>query len=249
MQLKAVIVEDEESGRETLKNYLSTYCKDVELVGMADSVKSGVPLIKEKNPDIVFLDVEMPYGNGFDLLEQFDNIQFEVVFVTAFSQYAIKALNLSASYYILKPVDIDELVAAVEKIKEKKLSKSEMPSHTKVLIDNLKSINNQSKKIILPILEGFEVISISEVIRCEAQDNFTQFHLKSGKKLLICRTLKFYEECLVDFDFVRIHKSHLINMQYVIKYTKGKGGFITMSDGSQVDVSPNKRDEFLMKFE
>ena len=216
---------------------------------MADSVKSGVPLIKEKNPDIVFLDVEMPYGNGFDLLEQFDNIQFEVVFVTAFSQYAIKALNLSASYYILKPVDIDELVAAVEKIKEKKLSKSEMPSHTKVLIDNLKSINNQSKKIILPILEGFEVISISEVIRCEAQDNFTQFHLKSGKKLLICRTLKFYEECLVDFDFVRIHKSHLINMQYVIKYTKGKGGFITMSDGSQVDVSPNKRDEFLMKFE
>ncbi len=246
--MKAVIIEDEESGRETLKNYLAQYCPDVQLLGMADSVITGVELINKTSPDIVFLDVEMPYGNGFDLLEKFENITFEVVFVTAFSHYAIKALNLCASYYILKPVDIDELILAVNKIKEKKVKTTAEPSHTKVLIENLKSINKQSKKVILPVMEGFEIIHVSDIVRCEANDNFTSFHLTNGKKMLICRTLKFYEECLSDFDFVRIHKSHLINLQYVTKYNKGKGGFVTMSDGSQVDVSPNKREEFIGRF-
>ncbi|MFM7023821.1 MAG: LytR/AlgR family response regulator transcription factor [Flavobacteriales bacterium] len=247
--MKAVIIEDEESGRETLKNYLAQYCPDVKLVGMADSLLTGEELIKKTSPDIVFLDVEMPYGNGFDLLEKFDNISFEVVFVTAFSHYAIKALNLCASYYILKPVDIDELILAVNKIKEKRAKSDVEPSHTKVLIENLKSINKQTKKVILPVMEGFEIIHVNDIIRCEANDNFTSFHLTNGKKMLICRTLKFYEECLSDFDFVRVHKSHLINLQYVTKYTKGKGGFVTMNDGSQVDVSPNKRDEFIGRFQ
>ena len=247
MKLNAVIVEDEASGRETLKNYLATYCPEVTLLGMADSVKTGVELVQKIKPDIVFLDVEMPFGNGFDLLEQVGNIDFQVVFVTAFSNYAIKALNLSASYYILKPVDIDELVEAVHKIKQRKIQTNQ-PDHTKILIDNLKNVNKHTKKITLPILDGFEVISIGDIIRCEAQDNFTEFHLQNGKKLLICRTLKFYEECLDDYDFVRIHKSHLININFVNKYTRGKGGFITMSDGTHVDVSPSKKDDFLAKF-
>jgi len=245
--MTAIIVEDEESGRETLKNYLASYCPEVTLLGMADSVKTGVELVHKTKPDIVFLDVEMPFGNGFDLLEQVGECNFEVVFVTAFSNYAIKALNLSASYYILKPVDIDELIEAVQKIKQNKL-KSNQPDHTKILIENLKNVNKLSKKITLPILDGFEVISLSDIIRCEAQDNFTEFHLLNGKKLLICRTLKFYEECLTEFDFVRVHKSHLINISFVTKYTKGKGGYITMSDNTHVEVSPTKKDEFLGKF-
>lgn len=245
--LKAVIIEDEELGRETLKNYLHAYCDGVELMGMADSVKTGIELIHKTSPDIVFLDVEMPFGNGFDLIEQVGQINFEIVFVTAFSNYAIKALNLSASYYILKPVDIDELVAAVNKIKEKRAQKNEV-NHSAVLLENLKSINKQTKKLILPVLEGFEVINLVDVVRCEAADNFTNFHLTSGKKLMICRTLKFYEDCLSEFGFVRVHKSHLVNIQYVTKYTKGKGGFVTMSDGAEVDVSPVKKDEFLAKF-
>ncbi|MFZ9954863.1 MAG: LytR/AlgR family response regulator transcription factor [Flavobacteriales bacterium] len=121
-------------------------------------------------------------------------------------------------------------------------------NHSAVLLDNLKSISKQTKKIILPILEGFEVINVADVVRCEAADNFTNFYLTSGKKLMICRTLKFYEDCLTEFDFVRVHKSHLVNIQYVTKYTKGKGGFVTMSDGAEVDVSPAKKDEFLAKF-
>lgn len=247
MILKAIIVEDEESGRETLKNYLKLYCPDVELVGMADSVKTGVELVHKTNPDIVFLDVEMPFGNGFDLLEQVGNVDFQVVFVTAFSNYAIKALNLSASYYILKPVDIDELVEAVNKIKLSRNDKSKI-DHTQILIDNLKIVNKNLKKLTLPVLEGFEVVNIGDIIRCEAQDNFTKFHLVNGKKLLICRTLKFYEECLVEYDFVRVHKSHLININFVKKYTKGKGGFVTMEDNTEVDVSPTKKEEFLEKF-
>ena len=144
-KLKAVIVEDEEDSRETLANYLKKYCPDIELAEMADSVKTGLKIIKKHNPDIVFLDIEMPYGNAFDLLEQIENITFETVFVTAFSHYAIKALNFRASYYILKPIDIDELINAVEKIKKDKFNNDDR-IHTKVLIENLKTANKQLHK-------------------------------------------------------------------------------------------------------
>jgi two-component system LytT family response regulator len=247
MKLSALIVDDEAASRETLKNYLVKYCPEVEIKALADSVKTGLEAINEFKPDIVFLDVEMPYGNAFDLLDQIKDPCFETVFVTAFSHYALKALNLSAAYYILKPIDINELISAVKKIKEQK-EKSNPSFHTKILIENIQIMNKQLQKIVLPLLNGFEVIQVKEIVRCEANDNFTDFILIDGRRLLICRTLKFYEEVLSEFDFLRIHKSHLINLQHVKKYLKGKGGQVIMTDGSTVDVSPAKKDDLLNKF-
>jgi len=246
-KLKAVIVEDELASRETLTAYLEKYCPDVELLAEADSVKSGLEIITLHKPDVVFLDIEMPYGNAFDLLEQIPDVDFEVVFVTAYSNYAIKALNLSASYYILKPISIDELIRAVEKIKANR-SKEEVSIHSKILLDNIQEVNKPNHKIVLPLLNGFEVVHVRDIIRCQANDNFTEFYLKDGSKKLISRTLKFYEELLKEFDFIRVHKSHLINFQYVTKYLKGKGGQVEMSDGSTVDVSVNRKADFLEKF-
>lgn len=247
MKLKAIIVDDEEASRDTLKNYLGRYCPDVELMAQADSVKKGIEAIRQYQPDIVFLDVEMPYGNAFDLLEQVQDVSFETVFVTAFSNYALKALNLSASYYILKPIEIDELILAVDKIKKHKEEHKEL-LHTKILVENIHTENKQAQKIVLPLLDGFEVIQVKDIIRCEANDNFTDFILTGNRKVMICRTLKHYETMLEDYNFVRVHKSHLINVQHVTKYLKGKGGQLIMSDQSYVDVSPNKKEVLMQRF-
>ena len=245
--LRAIIVEDEEAGRVTLANYIGKYCPGVKIDAMTDSVKSGLEAIKKYRPDIVFLDVEMPFGNGFDLLEQCEEIDFETVFVTAYSEYAIKALNFSASYYILKPIDIDELVNAVEKIKKEK-EKNDRSVHSKILLENIKNSNKQLHKIVLPLLDGFEVVQVKDIIRCQADDNFTIFFLQDGSERMISRTLKFYEEMLKDFDFVRIHKSHLVNIQHIKRYKKGKGGQVIMSDGAEVDVSVKRKKDLLKKF-
>jgi two-component system, LytTR family, response regulator len=245
--LRAVIVEDEAASRETLRNYLSKYCKQVTVAGEADSVKTGIDVISRYKPDIVFLDVEMPYGNAFDLLDQIEEKNFETVFVTAYDHYAMKAINFSASYYILKPIDIDELIKAVDKIIATKESK-EHAIRTKILIDNIKIESKQLQKIMLPMLDGFEVVTIKDIIRCQAVDNFTEFFLLDGSKRLICRTLKFYEEILSDLDFVRIHKSHLINAHYLKRYRKGKGGQVVMTDNSVLDVAPARKSDLLENF-
>jgi two-component system LytT family response regulator len=247
MILKAVIVDDELASRAALANFIAKYCTDVVVAGFGESVKTGLEAIRQHQPDIVFLDVEMPYGNAFDLLEQAGEITFETVFVTAFSHYALKALNFSAAYYILKPIDIDELIQAVQKIRLEK-EKSHFSFHTKVLMENLQAVNKQLQKIVLPFMEGFEVIQVKDIVRCQANDNFTDFYMANGSKILICRTLKFYEDILIDFDFLRVHKSHLINLQQVKKYIRGKGGQVVMADNSVVDVSPLKKQELLNKF-
>lgn len=246
--LKAIIVEDEPMSREILAGYLQKYCPDISLVAQTDSVATGIEAIKKHKPDILFLDVEMPKGNGFDLLEQLEEINFETVFVTAFGNYAMKALNYSAAYYILKPVSIEELIAAVEKIKQNK-HKNQQFLHTKTLLENIQTNNTQNYKIVLPLQDGFEVVNIKDIIHCKANDNFTDFHFLDKQKKMICRTLKFYEELLGESGFLRVHKSHLINLDHIVKYTRGKGGQLTMIDGSMIDVSPNKKDELMHKFE
>ena len=245
--LKAIIVEDELASRETLTNYLAKYCPDVEVLAEAESVQKGLIAIREHQPDIVFLDVEMPYGNAFDLLEQIEDITFDTIFVTAYSHYAVKALNFSASYYILKPIDIDELIAAVEKVKENKARMSQA-FHTRILIDNIRTMNAQRQKVVLPVLDGFEVVEVRDVIRCQANGNFTDFFLANGGKKMICRTLKFYEEILSDLVFMRVHKSHLINLDYITGYKKGRGGQVMMQNGDVVDVSPNRKQDLLDRF-
>jgi len=167
-KLKAILVDDEQDSRDILSNYLTKYCPNVQLLEKCEGIKSGLAAIKKHQPDIVFLDIEMPYGNGFDLLDQVKEVNFETVFVTAYDNYAIQALNQSAAYYLLKPIDIDELITAVDKI-EKERSSTDYIAHAKVLLDNIKAQPNQEPtKVMLPTLEGFEIVKTSEIIYCEA---------------------------------------------------------------------------------
>lgn len=246
-KLRAIIVEDEKASRETLTNYLAKYCSDVELLDAVGSVKEGLASIAKHQPDLVFLDVEMPYGNAFDLLENVGEVNFETIFVTAFSHYAMQALNSSASYYLLKPVDIDELVAAVNRVKQNR-EEDALPNHTRILVENIHNQHKQNHKIVMPLLDGFEVVQVKDIIRCKAEDNFTCFYLKDGSKKLICRTLKFYDELLHEFDFIRVHKSHLVNFHHITKYRKGKGGELTLSDGSMVEVAASRKKTLLEYF-
>lgn len=245
--LKAVVVDDEEASRETIRNYLNKYCPNVEVKALCESVQTGLKAINAHQPDVVFLDIEMPYGNGFDLLEQLAQVDFEVVFVTAYDNYAIRALNMSAAYYLLKPIDIDELINAVELVSAKKANDNE-PVHTRILIENLHSGQLQEKKIVLPQLDGFEVVQVKDIVHCEANDNFTRFHMMDGSKYMICRTLKFFDELLSELDFLRVHKSHLINLRHVTQYKKGKGGMVKMLNEDVVDVSPGGKKLLLAKF-
>ncbi|TAF72586.1 MAG: DNA-binding response regulator [Bacteroidetes bacterium] len=246
--LKAILIDDEKIARETLEAYLKKYCPKIEILALCENIQKGLIAIELHQPDVVFLDVEMPFGNAFDLLEQCKNINFETIFVTAFSHYALKALNQSASYYLLKPIDITELIKAVDKIADAKEKKNWNNSHTQLLVENLKTTQKTKHKIALPLLEGFEFVQIQDIIRCQANDNFTDVILKDGRKLMICRTLKFYEELLSENGFVRIHKSHLVNIAFAIRYLKGKGGQLEMFDKSVLDVSPTKKQELLAFF-
>lgn len=244
--MKAVIIDDEKDSRNILASYLKKYCPDVTVCGFGESVATGLVEIKKHQPDIVFLDIEMPYGNGFDLLDKIEDITFETVFVTAFNNYAIQALNQSAAYYLLKPIDIDELIKAVEKIRQER-SELNYTQHTRVLLENKKP--GASQKIMLPTMEGFEIVNIRTILYCEAADNFTKFHFDHGKPLLICRTLKYFEDLLTDHRFLRIHRSYLINPDFVIRYSKGKGGYVTMKNNQELEISPNKKQGFLEQFD
>lgn len=244
--MKAVIIDDEQDSRQILARYLEKYCPDVLVSGFGESVATGLEAIKQHDPDVVFLDIEMPFGNGFDLLVKVQNARFETVFVTAFGHYAIQALNQSAAYYLLKPVDIDELVKAVEKIRGEFSAKSKV-SRASLLHQNLQP--GAQQKIMLPTMEGFEIVPIHQIQYCEAADNFTKFYFDDRQALLICRTLKYFDDVLAGHGFLRIHRSFVINPAYVIRYSKGKGGYVTMKNQAELEVSPNKKQEFLQLFE
>ncbi len=245
--MKAIIIEDEAASRLTLRNYLKEYCTNVELLAEANNIKTGAEIIKKYNPDLVFLDIEMPFGNAFDLLDKYDTIPFETIFVTAFSNYALQAINLSSCSYILKPVDIDELIEAVKKAEES-INQHSTFKTANILLENLSIENKQLKKIVLPTMEGFDVVQLKDVIHCQANDNLTDFHLINGNRKTVCKTLKFFEDALTDFDFLRVHKSHLININYVESYQKGKVGDIKLSNGSIVPLSLKKKESFVNKF-
>lgn len=246
-KLKTLIIEDEEASRITLTNYLTKYCPDVELIGEATNILDGHKLITRKKPQLVFLDIEMPYGNAFDLLEKFESIDFQIIFVTAFSDYALRALNLSACKYLLKPLNIDQLVEAVEDVKRID-EKNNLLRSSNLLLENLSIENIQQKKIALPLLDGFEVVTLKDIVQCNANDNLTQFIMVDGAKKTVCRTLKFYEELLSEFNFLRIHKSHVINLNYVKNYKKSSGGEITLTNGVTLSLSASRKEAFLEKF-
>lgn len=242
MALKAIIVEDEANSREILRNYLMKYCPEVALVGEAASIDEAKKLVSSTDLDLVFLDVEMPFGTGFDFLDQLPDRTFETVFVTAYDHYAIDALNNHAAYYLMKPINIDELIKAVTYVKE--IRQKEDALEDQVLKPKLKQVTG---KITLPQQDGFQILDVSDIVFCKADDNYTEIHLE-GKKILVSKTLKYFEEALSEFPFARIHKSYLVNVNEVVKYKKGKGGSVIVSNGKELLVSASKKKELLAYF-
>ena len=242
MTIRSIIVDDEPIAREVLAGYLATYCPVVELAGQAQDIRGAVPLIRELKPQLVFLDVEMPYGNAFDILEACQDESFETIFITAYSEYSLRALNQSAAYYILKPIDITELVKAVNKVQESILRKEEF-SRNKILLQNM-TRKPELQQVVVPTLHGFDVIRTESIVRLQARDNFTEISMADGSRKLICKLLRHFEETL-DQPFIRVHRSYMVNLQYVRSYTRGQGGSLTMHDGSEVEVSASYKDQLL----
>ena len=242
MELRAIVVEDEETSREILKNYLQKYCPGVKVLGEAANVEEALVLIRNNELDLVFLDVEMPYGNAFDLLDKVGDRSFETVFVTAYDHYAIDALNAHASYYLLKPISIDKLIDAVDYVREIKTKENS-------LIDRvLKPTQSRVEgKITIPVQSGFEVLEIDQILYCKADDNYTEIHLEKGRKL-VSKTLKYFENILQDSGFARVHKSYLVNVNAVTQYKKGKGGSVVLSSGKEIMVSPSRKKDLLTYF-
>ncbi|CAN5906970.1 LytTR family DNA-binding domain-containing protein [soil metagenome] len=245
-KITTVIVEDESSAREALKAYLAKYCPQIELIGEAQDARQAEIILHELKPQLVFLDVEMPFGNAFDVLDGCKDLHFETIFVTAFSEYALKALNQSAAYYLLKPVSIEELIVAVDKVAQHIDSKETLHRNA-IVVENFREQQPVKRQVILPTLEGFEVIKMNEIVRLQGNGNFTDIFLSDGSKKMACRFLKHYDEIL-PYPFIRVHKSHIINIEFVISYHKNTGGYVVLSDKTEVDISANYKEEFLKYF-
>lgn len=243
-KIKTFIIDDEKNARETLKILFKKYFPEVDIIGEADSIKTGIELLNNKSADLVFLDIEFPTGTGFDILAGINKIDFDIIFVTAFDQYAIDAFRFSAVDYILKPVKINIFKEAINKFKQKRKYKDK-DQKFRILIDNF---NNNIHRIVLPTRKGFIVVKIKDIIRCEGDRNYTNFFFVNNKPMLVSKTIKEFEELLTNHNFFRIHQSHLVNINHITEYIRGKGGEIKMSDNSELPVSKHRKKDFLKYF-
>ncbi len=244
--LKAIIVDDEQKSCENLKILLEDFCTNIEVSKMVNSVADALIAIQQHEPDVVFLDIQMQKETGFDLLKKVSSINFEIVFVTAYSEYAIEAFKFSAIDYLLKPIDINDLKAAVEKL-GKKTSDRVISQKVDLLMQNFKSENADNYRLAIPESDGITFVSINEIVYCEGSSNYTNFYLQNGKKHIVAKTLKEYEELLNNYNFFRIHNSYLVNIKEVKKYFRGDGGYVQMSNDDKLDVSKRKKEYFLKK--
>ncbi|GAB1308481.1 LytTR family DNA-binding domain-containing protein [Urechidicola sp. KH5] len=243
MKLRTYIVEDEQTSRDILKSYLQKYCPNIEILGEASNIEDALIFIRNHELDVVFLDVEMPYGSGFDLLDKLPDVPFETIFVTAYDHYAIEALNNHASYYLLKPISIDDLIKAVDYVSS--IKEKEQSLEASILKP---ALHIQVDKITIPTQEGFEVIETNQILYCKADDNYTHINLLNGKSKLVSKTLKHFETILGDSGFVRIHKSYLVNVKSIVSYKKGKGGTIALENGKELSVAPSRKAQLLSFF-
>ncbi|MGB0934356.1 MAG: LytR/AlgR family response regulator transcription factor [Lishizhenia sp.] len=230
--MRAVIIDDMPAARIALKEDIRSYCPEIDLIGEADGVVSGAKLIKELAPDLVFLDVQMPDGSGFDLLEIIPNADFKVIFTTASDAFALKAFKFSAIDYLLKPIDPDDLKEAV--------SRAKTQSSTFERLSLLKENIQGSKKIALNTLEKIQIVKIDAIVRCESSVNYTTFYFEDGTKLLVTKTLKEFDKLLSDYTFLRVHQSHLVNTEFIKEFLKSNGELV-MKDGTKVPVSTRKK--------
>jgi two-component system, LytTR family, response regulator len=241
--MKAIIIDDEKKGREILQTLINEYCKNVEVIAMAENADDGYTLIQQHRPDVIFLDIEMPNGNGFYLLEKFEEISFQVIFTTAYDHYAIKAIKYHALDYLLKPIDIDELKEAVAHVEKTIQSTPEKNRLTEFIAERKLSLTS---RIALPVKEGIIYLMVADIIRVESDGSYSTFYTSDGKKYMVSKNLKEYEDVLPVKEFFRSHKSHLINIKKVKKFLRTDGFFVEMEDGSMVEISRRKKDEFLI---
>lgn len=239
--IKALIVDDEARTRELIAKMVDSFGLPIQTFPVGENVQSGILAIKEYNPDLVFLDIQMPDGTGFDVLQQLSNKQFEVIFITAHEEFAIQAIKFSALDYLLKPIDPLELRAAVDRAM-KTIHEKKHDTQFDALHHNMQP--SQKKRLVLKTQESVHVVELEDIIRCESDRNYTSFFMTGGKKILVSKTLKDFETLLSAHAFLRVQQSHLINLKYVERYDKGNGGSVVMKDGSEVPLSPAKRDVF-----
>ncbi len=244
--ITSIIIDDDSNLRLGLKGLLQLYAPELKIVGEADSVLSGIEIIEKHNPQVVFLDIQLNQGTGFDIIEQLvakhGAINTHIVFITAHEQYAIRAFRFSALDFLLKPVDPIELQKVIKKIKDV-LHKQESYAHIDLLLENISKKTDNFRRIALSNSDGVHLFDTNEIIRCESQDNYTKFYIKDNKPILISKTLKEYEELLSNQGFIRIHQSHLINLNFLKSYIKKDGGYIIMADNSKLPISKRKKEQ------
>jgi two-component system LytT family response regulator len=245
MQVKAIIVEDELRSREFLNNLVKEYCPGVQVLAMAATVDEAIQAINTHKPELVFLDIELHTGTGFDVLESVEDTNFHVIFTTAYDHYAVKAIKFSAVDYLLKPIDVDELQSAVQKVSNKMSGNNQQA--LQVLLQNLRKPLGSDFSITLATSEGLEFVPLQQIIRLEASGPYTHFFLKEGKKIMVSKNLKEYELLLTEHHFFRVHNSHIINMKEVKRMIKTDGGYAIMNDESMISISPKKKDEFMQQ--
>lgn len=241
--IKAIIIDDEQHCIDRIETLLKSYRDTIAIIGTFLTVDTGVHGIGDLYPDVVFLDVQIHEQTGFDVLKAVSHHHFEVIFTTAFETYAVQAFKFSAIDYLLKPIDEDDFKQAIEKLSSK-IEAKDFSKKVNTLLDNI-SKNDVQKKITIPTVDGLEFLEVSNIIRCEADINYTAIFTKDNKKIVVSKTLKSFETLLANCNFFRVHNSHLINLDYIKKYTKGKGGYVTLIDNSTIEVSTRRKDEFL----
>ena len=243
---KVLIIDDENRTRELIAKMIDSFGLDVKAIPEGENVQSGIEAIQKHQPDIVFIDIQMPDGTGFDVLRSIENKNFEVIFITAHEEFAIKAIKFSALDYLLKPVDTNELRSALEKALVRLADNAE-PHQFEALQKNI--LPNEKRRLVLKTQESVHVVELDQIIRCEADRNYTSFFLQDDKKILVSKTLKEYEILLTGYNFLRVQQSHLININYVDRYDKKNGGAVVMKNGAEVPLSPAKRELFFKKLE
>ena len=246
--IKAVIIDDEKNAREAIQHIIDKHFNEIQVIGFADDVQSGTKLISQLKPELVLLDIKLPDGTGFDILNHFSDINFFTIFITAYNKHAIKAFKFSALDYLLKPIDIDEFRAAINKV-----IKAQEEQNTKkkleIFLENIDNISKEVKKIVLKTSDSIHLVQVNEILRCQSEGNYTKFFFINKSPILVSKNIKEYYEMLKDYQFFRPHQSHIVNINFIKRYHKLDGGSLIMQDDSNVPVSTRKRDDLMKIFE
>ncbi len=246
--IKTVIIDDERNAREAIRQMVDKFFSEITIVGIADDVKSGAEIIKQLKPDLVLLDIKLPDGTGFDILNEFNEINFFTIFITAYNKHAVKAFKFSALDYLLKPIDIDEFKLAIDKVikaKEDQNTKKKLD----IFLENIHNISKEVKKIVLKTSDSIHLVQVNEILRCQSEGNYTKFFFTNKSPILVSKNIKEYYEMLKDYQFFRPHQSHIVNINYIKRYHKADGGSLIMQDDSSVPVSTRKRDDLMKIFD